>query len=74
MENISNTSKENCYSYDYAWRKSLEFDSVFFSWVGRGCFPSKRSIEESGKTGLEEERRLAYVALTRARKKFILPM
>jgi len=47
----------------------LEFDYVFLAGWEEGVFPSQRSIDESGQKGLEEERRLAYVALTRARKK-----
>jgi len=47
--------------------KGLEFHHLFLpGWIGEQ-FPSPRAIEESGKQGLEEERRLAYVALTRAR-------
>ena len=49
--------------------KGLEFDNVFLAGWEEGVFPSKRSIDELGKKGLEEERRLAYVALTRARRK-----
>lgn len=52
--------------------KGLEFDHVFVYELCDGVFPSKRSMEESGKAGLEEERRLAYVAFTRARKKLYL--
>jgi DNA helicase II / ATP-dependent DNA helicase PcrA len=47
--------------------KGLEFDTVFLPGWEEGVFPSQRSIEESGLPGLEEERRLAYVGLTRAR-------
>ncbi len=49
--------------------KGLEFDYVFLPGWEEGLFPSQRSIDELGLKGLEEERRLAYVAITRARKK-----
>ena len=52
--------------------KGLEFDIVFVCALSDGIFPSQRSIEESGNKGLEEERRLAYVAFTRAKKVLIL--
>jgi DNA helicase-2/ATP-dependent DNA helicase PcrA len=48
--------------------KGLEFDVVFLPGWEEGLFPSQRSMDESGVKGLEEERRLAYVGLTRARK------
>jgi len=48
--------------------KGLEFDSVFLPGWEEEIFPSRRSLEENGMRGLEEERRLAYVGLTRARK------
>lgn len=51
--------------------KGLEFDYVFVIGLSEGIFPSERSIQENVK-GLEEERRLAYVAYTRARKKLYL--
>jgi DNA helicase-2/ATP-dependent DNA helicase PcrA len=47
--------------------KGLEFDTVFLPGWEQGLFPSQRAIEETGLAGLEEERRLAYVGLTRAR-------
>jgi DNA helicase-2/ATP-dependent DNA helicase PcrA len=49
--------------------KGLEFDTVFLPGWEEGLFPSQRSMDESGLKGLEEERRLAYVGLTRARKR-----
>lgn len=51
--------------------KGLEFDTVFVSDLNEGIFPSERSLQE-GYHGVEEERRLAYVAFTRARKHLYL--
>jgi DNA helicase-2/ATP-dependent DNA helicase PcrA len=52
--------------------KGLEFDTVFLPGWEEGLFPSQRSMDEGGNKGLEEERRLAYVGLTRARKRAIV--
>ncbi|MGB5485463.1 ATP-dependent helicase, partial [Parasphingorhabdus sp.] len=49
--------------------KGLEYDYVFCAGWEEGVFPSQRSLDEGGNASLEEERRLAYVAITRARKK-----
>jgi len=49
--------------------KGLEFETVFLPGWEEGLFPSQRTLDESGRAGLEEERRLAYVGLTRARKR-----
>lgn len=48
--------------------KGLEFDTVFCVGWEEGLFPSQRSLDEGGTASLEEERRLAYVAITRARR------
>ena len=49
--------------------KGLEFDTVFLPGWEEGLFPSQRALDENGRAGLEEERRLAHVGLTRARKR-----
>ncbi len=48
--------------------KGLEFDTVFLPGWDEGLLPHQRSLDEAGRAGLEEERRLAHVGLTRARK------
>ena len=49
--------------------KGLEFDYVFLPGWEEGIFPNQRNLDENGNKGLEEERRLAYVGITRAKKK-----
>jgi DNA helicase-2/ATP-dependent DNA helicase PcrA len=48
--------------------KGLEFDTVYLPGWEEGLFPNQRSLDEQGRAGLEEERRLAHVGLTRARR------
>jgi DNA helicase II / ATP-dependent DNA helicase PcrA len=49
--------------------KGLEFDTVFLPGWEEGVFPNQRTLDEAGRSGLEEERRLAHVGLTRARRR-----
>jgi DNA helicase-2/ATP-dependent DNA helicase PcrA len=57
------------HDHDHPRRQGLEFDTVFLAGWEEGVFPSQRSLDEGGTASLEEERRLAYVAITRARRK-----
>lgn len=52
--------------------KGLEFDYVFIIGMNEGAFPSARAVAETDRDGCEEERRLAYVAFTRAKKRLFL--
>lgn len=52
--------------------KGLEFETVFLPGWEEGLFPSQRTLDESGRAGLEEERRLAYVGITRAKRRALI--
>ena len=52
--------------------KGLEFDTVFLPGFEEGLFPHQRSLDDTGTAGLEEERRLAYVALTRGQRRVVI--
>jgi len=69
MENQQNTTGEMVTIMTLHGAKGLEFDCVFLPGWEEGLFPSQRSMDENGLKGLEEERRLAYVGITRARKR-----
>ena len=70
VENDDNTSKVNLMTLHSA--KGLEFNYVFMPGMEEGVFPNQRSLDEKGNTGLEEERRLAHVGITRAKKYLFL--
>lgn len=52
--------------------KGLEFENVFMVGLNEGSFPNARAIDEEGRDGMEEERRLCYVGMTRAKKRLYL--
>jgi DNA helicase-2/ATP-dependent DNA helicase PcrA len=52
--------------------KGLEFDTVFLPGWEEGLFPHQRALDEGGRSGLEEERRLAYVGITRAKRNCLI--
>ena len=72
MENEENAGDAKVSLMTLHGAKGLEFDTVFLPGWEEGVFPNQRSMDESGAKGLEEERRLAYVGLTRARKRAIV--
>ena len=79
LENASlQTSQDEIKNGDYVSMmtihvaKGLEFDHVFIISMIDGVFPSRRAEDEGGADGLEEERRLAYVAFTRAKKRLYI--
>jgi DNA helicase-2/ATP-dependent DNA helicase PcrA len=69
MDNDANDEEEKVTIMTIHAAKGLEFDNVFLPGWEEGVFPSQRSLDEGGLASLEEERRLAYVAITRARRK-----
>ncbi|MGE5547200.1 MAG: ATP-dependent helicase [Solirubrobacterales bacterium] len=72
MENDEKTDADKVTIMTLHGAKGLEFDSIFLPGWEEGVFPHQRAMDESGNQGLEEERRLAYVGLTRARKRILI--
>jgi len=72
MENLEDGSAEQVTLMTLHAAKGLEFDTVFLPGWEEGLFPNQRALDEQGNRGLEEERRLAYVGLTRARQRAIV--
>jgi DNA helicase-2/ATP-dependent DNA helicase PcrA len=69
MDNAAETGGDMVSLMTLHSAKGLEFGSVFLPGWEDGLFPSQRAMDENGLSGLEEERRLAYVGLTRARRR-----
>ena len=69
MENEATGDTEKVTIMTMHGAKGLEFDHVFLPGWEEGVFPSQRAMDEGGLASLEEERRLAYVAITRARRR-----
>ncbi len=72
MENEENAETDRVSLMTLHGAKGLEFDTVFLPGWEEGVFPNQRALDETGAKGLEEERRLAYVGLTRARRRAIV--
>ncbi len=72
METDENAEAERVQLMTLHAAKGLEFDTVFLPGWEEGLFPSQRSLDEGGDKSLEEERRLAYVGITRARRHAII--
>ncbi|APR53501.1 DNA helicase II [Sphingomonas koreensis] len=68
MDNDGNADEPKVTIMTIHAAKGLEFDTVFLAGWEEGIFPSQRALDEGGLASLEEERRLAYVAITRARR------
>jgi DNA helicase-2/ATP-dependent DNA helicase PcrA len=72
MENTGNPDADMVNIMTLHGAKGLEFDTVFLPGWEEGLFPHQRNMDENGAAGLEEERRLAYVGLTRAKRSAIV--
>ena len=72
MDNDRSDAEETVTIMTIHAAKGLEFDNVFCVGWEEGVFPSQRAIDEGGLASLEEERRLAYVAITRARRRCVI--
>ncbi len=69
MDNDENRDRDKVTIMTIHAAKGLEFDTVYLPGWEEGIFPSQRALDEGGLASLEEERRLAYVAITRARRR-----
>ena len=72
MDNEANADETKVTIMTIHAAKGLEYDTVFLVGWEEGLFPSQRALDEKGTAALEEERRLAYVAITRARRRAII--
>jgi DNA helicase-2/ATP-dependent DNA helicase PcrA len=72
MENDEDANGDRVNLMTLHGAKGLEFDTVFLPGWEEGLFPNQRALDEGGLKSLEEERRLAYVGLTRARRRAIV--
>jgi DNA helicase-2/ATP-dependent DNA helicase PcrA len=72
MENEESATQDRVSLMTLHAAKGLEFDTVFLPGWEEGVFPNQRAMDENGARGLEEERRLAYVGITRARRRVII--
>ncbi len=72
MDNEANAQDDKVTVMTLHAAKGLEFDTVFLAGWEDGLFPNQRSLDENGLAALEEERRLAYVGLTRARHRSVI--
>jgi DNA helicase-2/ATP-dependent DNA helicase PcrA len=72
MENDEQAGEDRISLMTLHAAKGLEFDTVFLPGWEEGLFPNQRALDEGGNKSLEEERRLAYVGLTRARRRAIV--
>ena len=72
MDNANDNSGDQVFLMTLHSAKGLEFDTVFLPGWEEGLFPHQRALDENGGNGLEEERRLAFVGITRAKHQAII--